>query len=88
MQLSDREIQNTLDLLRKKQSMGPEGTIVLSDEEVAGIQEVIRRIEDEPEVRQDRVEKVRKQLESSSYDITGDDVAKKLIGRIISDKLH
>jgi len=86
--LSDREIQNTLDLLRKKQSMGPEGTIVLSDEEVAGIQEVIRRIEDEPEVRQDRVEKVRKQLESSSYDITGDDVAKKLIGRIISDKLH
>ena len=88
MQLSDREIQNTLDLLRKKQSMGPEGTTVLSDEEVEGIQEVIRRIEGEPEVRQDRVEKVRKALESSSYNITGDDVAKKLIGRIISDKLH
>jgi anti-sigma28 factor (negative regulator of flagellin synthesis) len=88
MQLSDREIQNTLDLLRKKQSMGPEGATVLSDEEVAGIQEVIHRIEGEPEVRRDRVEKVRKALESSSYDVTGDDVAKKLIGRIISDKLH
>ena len=89
MQLSDREIQNTLDLLKKKQSMGEEeASAVLSAEEIEGIQQVVRRIDEMPPVRQDRVEKVRRALESSSYNVSGDDVAKKLIGRIISDKLH
>lgn len=87
MQLSDREIQNTLDLLKKKQSMGAEDTPVLSAEEIEGIQQVVKKIESPPPVRQDRIEKVRHALETSSYNITGDDVAKKLIGRIISDKL-
>lgn len=87
--MSDREIQNTLDLLRKKQSMGEEASVTaLSPEEIAGIQQVVRRIDEMPPVRQDRVEKVRRALESSSYNVSGDDVAKKLIGRIISDKLH
>ncbi len=88
MQLSDREIQNTLDLLKKKESMGEQEVQALSPEEIAGIQQVVRRIDEMPPVRQDRVEKVRKALESSSYNVSGDDVAKKLIGRIISDKLH
>ena len=89
MQLSDREIQNTLDLLKKKQTMGREEDVpMLSAEEIEGIQQVVKRIDEMPPVRQDRVEKVRRALESSSYNVTGDDVAKKLIGRIISDKLH
>jgi anti-sigma28 factor (negative regulator of flagellin synthesis) len=87
MQLSDREIQNTLDLLKKKQPMS-DARPPLSDKEIEGIQAVVRKIDDVPEIRQDRVEKVRKALETSSYNVTGDDVAKKLIGRIISDKLN
>ncbi|MBU1672653.1 MAG: flagellar biosynthesis anti-sigma factor FlgM [Actinobacteria bacterium] len=87
MQLSDREIQNTLDLLKKKQSMSDVNS-PLTDEEKEGIQSVVRKIDDAPVIRLDRVEKVRKALETSSYNVTGDDVAKKLIGRIISDKLN
>ncbi|MFH1149510.1 MAG: flagellar biosynthesis anti-sigma factor FlgM [Actinomycetota bacterium] len=87
MQLSDREIQNTLDLLKKKQSMSDVSS-PLTDEEKEGIQSVVRKIDDAPVIRLDRVEKVRKALETSSYNVTGDDVAKKLIGRIISDKLN
>lgn len=88
MQLSDREIQNTLDLLSKKQAMGRQEEVkVLSPEEIEGIQQVVKKIDEVPPIRQDRVEKVRRALESSSYNVTGDDVAKKLIGRIISDKL-
>lgn len=88
MQLSDREIQNTLDLLKKKQTMGAEEDIpALSAEEIEGIQRVVKQIQSAPPVRQDRIEKLRKALETSSYNVTGDDVAKKLIGRIISDKL-
>jgi len=88
MQLSDREIQNTIDLLRKKkQSEGseeePQATQQFED-----IEDVVKQIGGAPEVRRDRVEKVRKALESSSYDVTGDDVAKKLIGRIFSDKVR
>lgn len=87
MQLSDREIQNTLDLLKKKQWMDQEQDEVAAGE-VGDIQEVVRQIGDAPEVRQDKVDKLKKALESSSYNVTGDDVAKKLIGRIFSDKLH
>jgi len=60
----------------------------LSAEEIEDIQQVVKRLDEMPPVRQERVEKVRQALESSSYHVTGDDVAKKLIGRIISDKLH
>jgi anti-sigma28 factor (negative regulator of flagellin synthesis) len=89
MQLSDREIQNTLDLLKKSQKMGEDQeSTPLSAEDREGIQQVVKQIDTMPEVRKDRVEKVKKALESSSYNVTGDDVAKKLIGRIFSDKLH
>lgn len=88
MQLSDREIQNTLDLLKKKQWMDEEEAASPSAEELEGIQAVARQIAEVPEVRQDKVEKLRKALEQESYNVTGDDVAKKLIGRIFSDKLH
>ncbi len=89
MQLSDREIQNTLDLLKKQKMMGEEAVApVMSAEEIDGIRRFVRQIDEMPPIRQDRVEKVRKALKASSYNVTGDDVAKKLIGRIISDKLH
>jgi len=87
MQLSDREIQNTIDLLRKRQPVDEEFA-AFSMEEMKSISDVIERIEVEPEVRKDRVEKVRKAIETSSYNITGDEIAKKLIGRIFSDKLR
>jgi anti-sigma28 factor (negative regulator of flagellin synthesis) len=89
MQLSDREIQNTLDLLKKSQKMGEDKeSTPLTDEDREGIQQVVKQIDTMPEVRKDRVEKIKKALESSSYNVTGDDIAKKLIGRIFSDKLH
>jgi anti-sigma28 factor (negative regulator of flagellin synthesis) len=88
VQISDREIQKTLDLLRKRQAMvQQEGAKVLGAEEIEGIQQVVKKIGEVPPVRQDRVEKVRRALESSSYNVTCDDVAKELIGRVISDKL-
>jgi anti-sigma28 factor (negative regulator of flagellin synthesis) len=90
MQLSDREIQNTLDLLKKSEHMKGAGApepAKFSEEEIEDIQQVVKQIDAMPEIRKDRVEKVKKALESSSYNVTGDEVAKKLIGRIFSDKL-
>jgi len=88
MQLSDREIQKTLDLFRKRQTMGQQvGAMVFTAKEIEGIQQVVKKIGEVPPIRQDRVEKVRKAFESSSYNVTCDDVAKELIGRTISDKL-
>lgn len=88
MQLSDREIQNTLDMLKKAEKMGPEEERTISAEELEDIRQLVSKFDDAPEIRQDRVEKIKKALESSSYTVTGDDVAKKLIGRIFSDKLQ
>ncbi len=87
MQLSDREIQNTIDLLRKRQPVEEEFA-AFSMEEMKSISDVIKKIEIEPEVRKDRVDKVKKAIETSTYNITGDEIAKKLIGRIFSDKLR
>lgn len=88
MQLSDREIQNAIDLLKKKQLEGESERVSFSAEEIESIHELIAKLEMTPGVRKDRVDKVRQALESSSYTITGDDVAKKMIGRIVSDKLR
>ena len=88
MQLSDREIQNTLDLLKKQKSADEADVTSLSAEELEGIHGVVEQIGDMPEVRKDRVEKIKRAIESSSYNVTGDDVAKKLIGRILSDKIR
>lgn len=89
MQLSDREIQNTLDLLKKSKKMGEDQpSEQLTQEDREDIRQVVSQIDTMPEVRKDRVEKVKKAIESSNYNVTGDDVAKKLIGRIFSDKLH
>ncbi len=89
MQLSDREIQNTIDLLKQSKRMGDElEPTRLTREDRKGIQQVVSQIDGIPEIRKDRVDKVKKALESSNYNVTGDDVAKKLIGRIFSDKLH
>ena len=88
MQLSDREIQNTLDLLKKQKVVDEEEAAKLSTEEIAEVNEVIKHLGGATEVRSDKVEKLRKALESSSYNVTNDDVAKKLIGRIFSDKIR
>jgi len=90
MQLSDREIQNTIDLLKKRQAMGEVGPSVRSPEDVEAAGEAVKRIQDmpDPDFRRERVEKLKKALESSSYDVSGEDVAKKLIGRFISDKIR
>ena len=88
MQLSDREIQNTLDLLKKQKPAGKVGVPSASAEELKEIHEVVEQIGGKPEVRKDRVDKIKKAIESSSYHVSGDDVAKKLIGRILSDKIR
>jgi anti-sigma28 factor (negative regulator of flagellin synthesis) len=88
MQLSDREVQKTLDLIRKGQTMGQQaGATALSAKEIEGIKQVAKKMGEAPPIRQDRVEKVKKDFESSSYNVSSDDVAKELIGRTISDKL-
>jgi anti-sigma28 factor (negative regulator of flagellin synthesis) len=88
LQLSSREIEKTLDFFRARQEMGPQGCArELSAEEIEGIRQIARKLSEVPPIRQDRVDKVRQAFESSSYDVPCDDVARELIGRVISDKL-
>jgi anti-sigma28 factor (negative regulator of flagellin synthesis) len=88
MQLSEREIHKTFDLLQRKQTMCRHGgAVVFSAEEIDQIKRIVTQLSEDPLIRRDRVEKVRRAFESSSYHVTSDDVAKELIGRTISDKL-
>ena len=88
MQISDREIQNTLDLLKKQRVVDGDKTSAPSSEEVAEVNAVIKQLGGAPEVRSDKVDKLKKALEDSSYNVTNDEVAKKLIGRVFSDKIR
>ncbi|MDD5448934.1 MAG: flagellar biosynthesis anti-sigma factor FlgM [Actinomycetota bacterium] len=88
MQLSDREIQNTIDFLRKNQIIGEEKLGALSDEEIEFANELVHRIMEMPDVRKERVEKLKKALDSSTYDVSAEDIAKKLVGRVFSDMLR
>lgn len=88
MQLSDREIQNTIDFLKKNQIIGEEKLSTLSDEEIEFANELVHKIMEMPDVREERVEKLKETLDSSAYDVSAEDVAKKLIGRMFSDMLR
>jgi Anti-sigma-28 factor, FlgM len=88
MQLSESEIHKTFDLLRRKQTMCRQGGLVIfTAEEIEEIKQIVTKLSEDPLIRRDRVEKVRKAFENSSYHVTSDDVAKEWIGRTISDKL-
>ncbi|WP_418791026.1 flagellar biosynthesis anti-sigma factor FlgM [Phosphitispora sp. TUW77] len=40
-----------------------------------------------PEVREDRLANIRKQVQSGTYEVTDEEVAEKMIGRTLVDKL-
>jgi hypothetical protein len=88
MQLSDREIQNSLDFLKTGLGMSNMEPPARNREHDHWTTDLLSRIDVIPDIRQDEVEMLREKIENACYDINPDDVAKKMIGRVFSDKLH
>lgn len=83
MQISDREIRNSL---RMHSEFPPdrESKVHLRPEEA---RIVLAHIQTLPEVRYDKVEFLRRAIRESRYQVPCEEVAYKLLGRIIADRL-
>ena len=88
MQLSDREIQNSLDFLKTGLGMSTMEPPARNREQDHWTTDLLSRINVVPDIRQEKVEMLRERIENACYDINSDDVAKNVIGRVFSDKLH
>lgn len=85
MQISDREIRNSLRLHSELEFPPPRESEVHLHPEEARI--VLAHIQNLPEVRYDKVEVLRRAIRESRYQVPCEKVACKLLGRIIADRL-
>jgi len=66
---------------------GPVDKVIVSDQarEVRKVKEAIAKL---PDVRSERVEGLKKQVAEGSYKPKAEDIAEKLIGRILGDRVR
>lgn len=83
MQISDREIANSLRLVYGIPCA--QGTCRFPDPDET--RRVLTLIQCLPEVRGEKVEALRKAIQESRYHVPSEAVAHKLLGRIIADRL-
>lgn len=97
MIISNKQVQNILQLeridsLKKKDALkdinavGKNDSLVLSDraQELNFAKEQVLK---SPEVRADKICELKKQIEEGNYQVSGYDVASKMIGRSLVDEL-
>lgn len=97
MIISNKQVQNILQLerinsLKKKESLkettvvGKNDSLVLSGraQELNFAKEQVLK---SPAVRADKIRELKKQIEEGNYQVSGDEVAAKMIGRSLVDEL-
>lgn len=93
MQISDEQVRNAMRILkesrkRSKEKQGPEDRLNADDPEVkASLDRATEEIDKLPDVRESRVEEIREAIESSEYEVTDCQVARKMLGRSLSDRI-
>ncbi|MBC7254350.1 MAG: flagellar biosynthesis anti-sigma factor FlgM [Actinobacteria bacterium] len=84
MQISDREIRNSLRGLRGDIFQGGGGTT--PDPNAARL--LLAQVQTIPEVRRDKVESLKRAIREARYQVPSEEVAGKLLGRLIADSLR
>jgi negative regulator of flagellin synthesis FlgM len=71
----------------KDKASGPVDKVIVSDQarEVRKVKEAVAKL---PEVRQERVEELKKQVAEGTYKPKAEDIAEKLLGRILGDRVR
>ncbi len=66
---------------------GPVDRVIVSDQarEVRKVKEAVQKL---PEVRQDRVEQLKKEVAEGTYRPKAEEIAEKLLGRILGDRVR
>ncbi|KAB2953640.1 flagellar biosynthesis anti-sigma factor FlgM [Heliorestis acidaminivorans] len=100
MKISSNQIQNILkmygvDRVEKKTEARPADKVqkmgkdkVSLSEDARLLQAASKVIQETPEIREEVVEKLRQKIESGTYNVSGEKIAEKMIGRSLIDRLE
>lgn len=100
VRISRQEIENVYRLYRvenprtvREASRATPGAKVAGDQVTISsrarlIQELKQRIAAEPEVREEKVAEVRAAIQQGTYKVTGREIAEKMLGRTLADRLR
>lgn len=97
MIISGKQIQNILKTYSENKSVKNAkfekvGSAQQKDQVVLSSQaqefaQTLQKIKNMPEVREDKVQEISERIHSGNYNISAQDVAEKMVGRCIADKL-
>jgi hypothetical protein len=88
MIISDAEIRRCIDNIDSSGSRGKYGHLLPSRSERDTADAYRRSMDKLPQRLNSRLNGVKKAFDSSAYNVSGIEVAEKLLGRVISDKLR
>ncbi len=96
MQISEEQVQKAMKFLKESRGGKTGGKKktrsvkkkAIDPETKAAHDRAKSEIDKLPEIREKRVKKVKEELESSEYEVTECEIAKKMLGRAISDKIE
>ncbi len=88
MIISKQEIDKCVNIISAGKRDTSNKPINLLPSERARLKAYRRRLEELPEKPNERLEDVKTAVEKHSYDVRSDEVAQKLLGRVISDKVR
>ena len=89
MIISNNQIQSLLAQYLKQDTkkVGPEKKEKSVTEDVRAYSAAKEMIRELPDIREDRLANIQKHVKSGTYEITDEEVAEKMIGRSLVDKL-
>lgn len=80
------KVSKTVKANKASLAQKPDEVILSSQaQEMGAIYQSIRSL---PEVREDRVKELSSQIDSGTYNVSGQDIADKMIGRTLADQLR
>ena len=88
MIISEAEIRRCIDSIGSSGACKTPAHLLLSRSDKARVNGYRLSMEKIPSRKNDRLSGVKKAFDSSAYNVSGTEVAEKLLGRVISDKLR
>ncbi|MGI6668046.1 MAG: flagellar biosynthesis anti-sigma factor FlgM [Acetivibrionales bacterium] len=78
--------QKSIGKLEKTGSVSAKKDVLSISSEAKDFQTVLRALKDVPDIRQGRVNEILEKIETGSYDVTGREVAEKIVNSVFDKK--
>lgn len=79
--------QKNVNKVDKASGVAPKKDVVSISNQAKDFQTIMKAIKDVPEIRQDKVNEISEKYEAGNYNVSGDDVADKVLKSIVDKKV-